>query len=84
MIRLQTPVIDEKCNVNISFSDRIMMLGSCFTDNIGKQLEAFGFDVCINPFGTLYNPISILQSIRKLVDDKTFTALQLTPNNQHR
>lgn len=73
MIRLQTPVIDEKCNVNISFSDRIMMLGSCFTDNIGKQLEAFGFDVCINPFGTLYNPISILQSIRKLVDDKPFT-----------
>ncbi len=74
MIRLQTPVIDEKCNVNISFSDRIMMLGSCFTDNIGKQLENFGFDVCINPFGTLYNPISILQSIRRLVDDKPFTA----------
>lgn len=73
MIRLQTPVIDERCNVNISFSDRIMMLGSCFTDNIGRQLEAFGFDVCINPFGTLYNPVSILQSIRKLVDDKPFT-----------
>ena len=73
MIRLQTPVIDERCNVNISFSDRIMMLGSCFTDNIGRQLEAFGFDVCINPFGTLYNPVSLLQSIRKLVDDKPFT-----------
>ncbi len=73
MIKLQTPVIDEKCKVSISLSDKIMMLGSCFTDNIGRQLEAFGFDVCVNPFGTLYNPVSILQSLRRLIDDKPFT-----------
>lgn len=73
MIKLQTPVIDDKCLTGISFSDRIMMLGSCFTDNIGKQLQNFGFDVSINPFGTLYNPISILQSVRRLVSDEPFT-----------
>ncbi len=73
MIRLQTPVTDEKCRVNISFSDRIMMLGSCFSDNIGRQLEAFGFDVCINPFGTLYNPVSILGSMKRLADGTPFT-----------
>lgn len=73
MIKLQTPVIDDKCLTGISFSDRIMMLGSCFTDNIGKQLKNFGFDISINPFGTLYNPISILQSVRRLVSDEPFT-----------
>lgn len=73
MIRLQTPVTDEKCHVNISFEDRITMLGSCFTDNIGRQLENFGFDVCINPFGTLYNPASILSGIRRLADPVPFT-----------
>ena len=72
MIRLQTPVTDDKCQVNITFSDKIMMLGSCFSDNIGRQLEAFGFDVCVNPFGTLYNPVSILQSILLLQDSEEF------------
>ena len=73
MIKLQTPVNTEKCNVSISFSDKIMMLGSCFSDNIGRQLANYGFDVCINPFGTLYNPISILNSLERLVSGKEFT-----------
>ena len=73
MLKLQTPVADEKCKVGISYSDKIMMLGSCFSDNIGRQLSDFGFDVCVNPFGTLYNPISILQSIERLVSGQEFT-----------
>lgn len=73
MIKLQTPVIDEKCHTGISYSDKIMMLGSCFSDSIGKQLQDFGFDVCVNPFGTLYNPASILQSIRMLAGSGHFT-----------
>lgn len=72
MIKLQTPVADEKCKVGISYKDKIMMLGSCFSDNIGRQLADYGFDVCINPFGTLYNPFSILQSIEMLAGEKDF------------
>lgn len=66
MMKLQTPVTDEKCKVGISYNDKIMMLGSCFSDNIGRQLQNYGFDVCVNPFGTLYNPISVLNSIERL------------------
>lgn len=72
MLKLQTPVTDEKCKVGISYNDRIMMLGSCFSDNIGKQLKDFGFDVCVNPFGTLYNPASVLNSVRRLIDCFSF------------
>ena len=71
-MKLQTPVADEKCLTGISYNDRIMMLGSCFSDNIGGQLANFGFNVCINPFGTLYNPVSLLQSIKLLVSDRMF------------
>ena len=71
-MKLQTPVADEKCKVGISFGDKITMLGSCFSDNIGKQLENFGFDVCVNPFGTLYNPVSILKSVERLVTGTPF------------
>lgn len=72
-MKLQTPVTDEKCRVGISYKSKITMLGSCFTDNIGKMLVDYGFDVLINPFGTLYNPISIQQSIDMLLSDRTFT-----------
>lgn len=72
-MKLQTPVADDKCRVGISYNDKIMMLGSCFTDNIGKQLINFGFDVCVNPFGTLYNPASIYESVLRLIQGTTFT-----------
>lgn len=73
-MKLQTPVTDERCNVGISYNDKILMLGSCFSDSIGTQLKNFGFDVCVNPFGTLYNPASILSSIRRLISGDPFTA----------
>ena len=72
-MKLQTPVADAPCKVGISYKDRIMMLGSCFTDNIGRQLADFGFDVCVNPFGTLYNPASIMAAVRRLISGKHFT-----------
>ena len=73
MLRLQTPVTDERCRTGISYSDKIMMLGSCFSENIGVQLKNFGFDVCINPFGVLYNPVSILNSVERMLDRKLFS-----------
>ena len=74
IMKLQTPVTDEKCKVGISYDDKIMMLGSCFSDNIGRQLQEYGFNVCINPFGTLYNPASIGAAIDRLISRRHFTA----------
>ena len=71
-MKLQTPVTDEKCKVGISYEDKIMMLGSCFSDNIGGRLADYGFDVCVNPFGTLYNPASIAAAVERLASRKHF------------
>ena len=73
-MKLQTPVADQPCRVGISYSDKIIMLGSCFSDNIGGQLADLGFDVCVNPFGTLYNPVSIFSSVERLITRTPFTA----------
>lgn len=73
MLKLQTPVSDAACSVGISYSDKIMMIGSCFTDNIGTLLRNYGFDVCVNPFGTLYNPASVAESIKRLISVEHFT-----------
>ena len=39
------------------------MLGSCFSDEIGRQMAERKMQVTCNPFGTLYNPLSIAQAI---------------------
>ena len=77
-MKLQTPVADDKCRIGISYNDKIMMLGSCFSDNIGKQLKDLGFDVCVNPFGTLYNPASIKDAIHRLISRTPFTEKDCT------
>ncbi len=78
-MKLQTPVILEPATVQVGYEDKILMLGSCFSDNIGKALKDYGFDVLVNPFGTLYNPISILNSVRRLASAEPFTALECVP-----
>lgn len=79
MLKLQTPVEVGKSQYGISFDDKIMILGSCFADNIGKKLSEVGFNVCVNPFGTLYNPESITDSIARLDDHKEFTSSDCIP-----
>lgn len=45
----------------------VMLLGSCFSDNIGQRLCDDGFDVCHNPMGSLYNPASLHAFISRLL-----------------
>ena len=40
------------------------MLGSCFADEMGEQMKQRDLDVICNPFGTLYNPLSIAQAMQ--------------------
>jgi len=46
------------------------MLGSCFADEIGGQMKQRGLDVTVNPFGTLYNPLSIAQAINLSISSR--------------
>ena len=72
MIKLSTPVSAAPMDARISLEDKIMVLGSCFADNIGSRLMDGGFDVCVNPFGTLYNPVSICNAVARLESGQPF------------
>lgn len=50
-------------DLSLSHQQKFMLLGSCFTDNIGEKLKNAGFECVINPFGALYNPLSILNAL---------------------
>lgn len=58
-MNLQTKVDIPKSTWQIQHTDKVMLLGSCFADEVGQQFVRGGFDALVNPFGTLYNPASI-------------------------
>ena len=73
-MKLQTPVTLEPAPVSVSYQDQIAVLGSCFADEIGGRLTDTGFKVLSNPFGTLYNPVSIGNAVARLGSGVPFAA----------
>lgn len=69
----RTIVNIEVSSSKINYQDTIMTLGSCFSENIGRKLQNAYFDVDINPFGVLFNPVSVAKSIQLMLDNKLFT-----------
>ena len=60
-MKLYTTVDIAPCEKQIGYGDNILLLGSCFADNIGAKFGEYYFQTTINPYGTLYNPASIAQ-----------------------
>jgi len=69
----QTKIEIPPTPLSITYTDAVMTLGSCFAENIGRKMEEICFDTEVNPFGVLYNPVSIINSIELLLDNKQFT-----------
>lgn len=78
---LQTVVKLDKPEFQIDYVTRLMMLGSCFVENIGAKLEYFKFNTDINPCGIVYNPMSVAATLELLLDNKRFTEGDLLLNN---
>lgn len=57
----------------VSHEQPVVMLGSCFTDNIGGCLLGGGFPACVNPCGTLYNPASIASALLDILYERPYT-----------
>ena len=72
-MKLFTRVEPGTSTVEISYNDNVFVLGSCFADSVGMRLLNSGFNVCVNPFGTLYNPLSIAKAIERLDSGRPFS-----------
>ncbi len=57
----------------ITYNDPVMLIGSCFSQNIGQQFEKGHMPVMINPAGTVYNPSSVSNTIDLISDPREFT-----------
>ena len=58
-------------------SDNVVLLGSCFSDNIGTKMHGALFNATVNPMGTLYNPMSIARGVKRLINNEPVAGLDL-------
>ena len=80
-MKFTTPVAIPKSEFNISHQEPILLIGSCFAENIGEKLIDNKFDVTINPNGIIYNPISIVNALTRIVNDDAYTESELKQVN---
>ena len=71
-MELSTRVKIPESSIRIDYTSRIAFFGSCFADNISAQFAERKFKVMANPFGTVYNPLSIECNIQNIVEAKVF------------
>ena len=69
--RTQIPV--PKSNSPIDYTSGIVSLGSCFAENIGAKFEYFKFRASVNPFGIIFNPVSLEKLICRSIQKEYFT-----------
>jgi len=58
----------------IKYSDSIMLIGSCFTENMSERLAQHKFNHLSNPHGILFNPLSVADSLESYIENKQYTA----------
>ncbi len=76
-MRFRTEIECRPSPWKIDHATPLLMLGSCFTDEIGKQLANDGFDVIHNPFGPLYNPMSLARSLDRALSRQLYSESDL-------
>lgn len=81
MISLSTPVASGVTPPALHFGDPVMSLGSCFSECIANHLGEGGMNVLTNPFGVLYNPLSIARTLERILEGRPFTESELTCHN---
>ena len=72
-MQFRTTLSIPKSSFDFSYETPLLMLGSCFTENIGARLNDLHLPVLTNPFGIVYNPISMAKCINNLMINDLFS-----------
>jgi len=82
MNTFRTEINPSPSEFRISHKTKILLTGSCFADNLGSYLIDTLFPVHVNPFGVIYNPLSVLNTLGILLDETMFTHEDLEYRNE--
>jgi hypothetical protein len=81
-LQFTTKIPVQKSSFPIDYDSKIMLLGSCFAENIGKKFSYFKYQATTNPFGIIFNAVSLEKLIRRVVENKKFTENDIFFHNE--
>ena len=80
-MQFRTQIQIEPSTLRLNHSNRVLMIGSCFSEHIAERMVCAGFHVANNPFGILFNPASIVATIERLALGARYTVDDLQNGN---
>jgi len=83
-MEFRTVVDIPKPDFRIEPCEEMLFVGSCFADAVGQRFKEEGFPVTINPYGTMYNPASVLHTIEKYEGQPHTVFITLGTNHVYR
>ncbi len=66
----------------ISYENKVLSIGSCFSQHIAERLQWHKFNVYTNPFGITYNPLSVVSGLERILENKNYTEAELFFQNE--
>ena len=79
-MKFRTELQIQKPEINISYSDNLLLLGSCFSENIGQKLQQIKYPTMVNPLGIVYHPTPLHRSIIDAIQGKKIENSDLSIN----
>ncbi len=80
-MKLQTEIPLKPEENQIDYSSKILLLGSCFSENIGGKFDYYKFQNLQNPLGIIFNPVSIEKLIIRAIDNVFFSEEDIFQHN---
>ena len=82
-MKLQTQIsLGKQSNNLIDYKSNILLVGSCFVENIGEKLNYFKFQNTTNPFGILFHPLAIETFLTNAINEKKYTEQDIFFHNE--
>ena len=72
-MQFTTKITIPKRNTPIDYNSKIVSLGSCFAENMGEKFEYYKFQNSVNPFGIIFNVVSLEKLIQRSIEKEYFT-----------
>jgi hypothetical protein len=79
--RTQIPIDKQKNNL-IDYTSKVLLVGSCFSENIGEKFEYYKFQNTVNPFGILFHPKAIVTFFERVVQERFYKEEELIFHNE--
>ena len=76
-LKLKLTLDAKPASYKINYGERLLLMGSCFTENIGLKLQAHLFETLENSHGILFNPVSVQNALMDIISNKKYTELDL-------